>query len=63
MTPPPRCENCRWAILTGGYGAIECRRNPPTAVLDPLTIPKGRFPIVRPSDWCGEFQAKEGGEQ
>lgn len=62
----PSCETCRYSELAvleeapkGGPGpALLCRRNPPT----PAALPSdetgfwSEWPVVEPSDWCGEWK-------
>lgn len=70
-----RCENCRfWCYSDGNDGMILgwCRRYPPSIVADQMpsvesdhyTNPyTGIFPETSGTDWCGEWQGKEGEKQ
>jgi hypothetical protein len=53
--PKQTCKSCRYyhRLLVGELG--ECRRYPPT--IDQLG--KGKWPEVKPDDWCGEFNLSE----
>lgn len=46
------CNNCKFAVPPKGTGLGICRRFPPTVVEDGM----GLFPLVGPSDWCGEWE-------
>ena len=55
MVDSYRCNNCLWYdkkvsnVFRGGF----CRKNPP--MVDPSHDVMGTWPIVKESDWCGEF--------
>lgn len=65
------CEHCRfWNEFTDihpapvGQHTGQCRRYPPVIVYpfemhDVMPADCGFWPLTRPEDWCGEFQAKE----
>lgn len=50
------CNNCRFAVNDGG---LTCRRRAPKPYHYPMDkfVSKGaNWPIVSPSDWCGEHE-------
>lgn len=50
------CATCIFAELSDGQG--ECRRLPPSIVAG--LSRDGRWPIIHPLHWCGEYSAKVG---
>lgn len=67
----PRCDSCRWAetLPAEARGYAICRRHPPVAMVTPgapesdaTGIGYPIWPIVWPSDWCAEHQAKRLGD-
>lgn len=50
-----RCETCRWFENFGGQG--RCRRYAPLRSR-PDHPERGIWPLVMPTDWCGEYQEK-----
>lgn len=55
------CEQCRYAkktCIVGGHVAYECRKRAPgfqpSQHYAQLTVDR-IFPIVYPSEWCGDF--------
>lgn len=41
-------------------GDALCRRFPPQRHFDPVTgKDRSRFPVVKKTDWCGEFERRE----
>ena len=56
-----RCELCRFYHVAWLYEDYECRRHSPTVKLvlstDPNRGNMRAWPGVRPTDWCGDFQA------
>jgi hypothetical protein len=71
-TGPRRCSNCSfWSEFTSTFPTPrdqnrgQCRRNPPVIVYpfelhEVLPADYGFWPLTRPDDWCGEFQARDG---
>jgi len=59
---PQRCENCHWAEKSNpAHPVFECHKGPPTAAI--LATNKGpqtlsAFPLVQPTQWCGEWKPK-----
>lgn len=49
------CSHFRPSGDPNDKGKGECRRHPP--VMGPST-PQGRWPVVQPAMWCGEFASK-----
>ena len=46
------CSTCRYGVPAALN--IRCHRYPPTVV---PTTDWGRFPLLEPTDWCGEHRA------
>lgn len=44
------CENCRFYCKD----YLECRKNPP--IITDRSCNSGVFPVILPSDWCGQFE-------
>jgi len=62
----PKCENCRFGIRVEYQAApheIECHRNAPLPIPQPVDDHWDLFNVVWPSmdldDWCGEFKPKD----
>lgn len=56
-TPQPEhCARCRYYAPRTPRGGGWCRRRPP--VVTPGTAGDKCFPIVKPTDWCGSFEAE-----
>ena len=57
-----RCDGCKWmSKRDSGKDFGECKRHPPVraGMVNAYTYDHlGVWPLVRPDDWCGEFQAK-----
>ena len=63
------CATCTFAGPRYGEGSEyerDCRRFPKTPMFmhymsgrSQVTHVRSEFPVMRASDWCGEFQAKE----
>lgn len=52
----PSCQLCRWSIVLWG-GDLSCRRFPPVPVRQVDSFKTRReWPVVEPSDHCGEFK-------
>lgn len=53
--PVEECAGCRYGKISGAYGV--CRRSQPGC--DPIIINDHTaiWPVVKPSDWCGEWKA------
>lgn len=55
------CEQCRFWARQGKKFAGECRRYPPHYAEGSLGRPlelKRVYPMVPPTDWCGEFRPR-----
>ena len=61
MNQQESCKTCRFAGPQFNFEDHECRRRSPVILLKhdvnySLYTPK--FPIVRSTDWCGEYEPK-----
>jgi hypothetical protein len=58
MATSQSCSTCRYSNQWADPDGIgmHCRRHPPKVNRDPSDF--AEFPLVFPSDWCGEFQPK-----
>ncbi len=57
------CDECRFFISDGTSFAGECHRKPPKIIKRPNREEqhnRGVWPEVTTSDWCGEFQERDG---
>lgn len=57
-----KCEDCKWArqtVIVGGHTGYECRRHapgfPPSQNRSQQEADR-IFPVVYPSDWCGDHE-------
>lgn len=55
--PPESCERCRFSVTRNGV--LFCRRNPPQVILPFDGMVVSVQPETEPTDWCGEFAARE----
>ena len=59
------CEQCAFVQRYTGQSStnpkqwelLQCHKNPPMPGTDPYSGP-GRWPVVRPDDWCGQYQTE-----
>jgi len=55
------CETCAlWVDAREGYTHGECHRRSPIPVIE-LSEDVGQWPATKPSDWCGEWEQRDGG--
>ena len=68
MNNEQTCDKCRFGNDYGNGISFECRKKAPTLRIednpiqyDSKTVPQPRilsiFPIMKESDWCGEFES------
>lgn len=55
------CENCRYAEGEEGSKVLECHLHPPVVAWTDEGWKQG-WPLVTPTDWCGEARPKEWAE-
>lgn len=58
----PRCEGCVYWLEDKGEGTIgrsgDCRRYPPTVMLDSEDVMTCAFSYTDNTHWCGEFKQR-----
>lgn len=58
------CGSCEFFdVRVNGDIRGECKRFPPTQLLNPLGDDYTSFPSVRDWEWCGEHKPKERGSE
>ena len=64
MTEPPKCKNCIFWVghPDPGKPMGQCRRWPPSPTLSVSGL-RSYWPLVRPTDWCGEHATPVGVEE
>ena len=57
----PNCKTCIFAYHNYPMYSYEyeCHRFPPTNTIKPDFIVNIIYPMVKPSDWCGEYKNKK----
>jgi hypothetical protein len=60
LPPAPKsvCGNCRFGLPTAQLNQLGCARFPPQIVLLPPNQLLTQFPMVQPTQYCGEHQPK-----
>lgn len=51
IPPGQNCASCAYGIMRDEVR--ECRAHPPTHY---QPVPRGSWPIVQDTDWCGEYK-------
>lgn len=58
----PKCEACRFWVEDKEPGSVgrcgECRRNPPSVLLDSEDAMMCIWPFTDDTHWCGEFRQR-----
>ena len=53
--PPDTCATCKFCRLSSK--PARCQRRPPV-VIQVQTYLLSQWPVVEPTDWCGDWEAK-----
>lgn len=62
IEPDRECRNCKWLGPEGAHDDAPattgptCRRHAPVATGGMMSGSRTMWPVVQPTDWCGDFE-------